>query len=215
MVFSGYKPSSIKENEHILFVVFYFLLQMIPHIMAEISTHKWYKRMRSADRTSTRKAELRPRKLFDFITPFSLVFAVLAFIIWMVYYLYNKGFSAAWDWQSYVTVFGMAGINFILIALGHRYLRGSKLDPYQSRDDHYKFTGITLRIFVFSSILMSLQLIMFDTINQNGWDMFEPAAMSLYFQLVVFFGIGELLRSFKIENIDFSVYKNDAGANPL
>ncbi len=215
MVLSGYKPSSIKENENILLVVFYFLLQSIPHIMAEISAHKWYKHMRNTDRPSTRKAELHPRKLFDFISPFSLAFAVLAFAMWLVYYLYNKGLGTAWDWQSYITIFVMVGLNFVLIALGYRYLRGAKLDPHQARADHHKFTGIILRIFVFAIILMSLQLTMFDGINQNGWDMFEPAAMSLCFQLAVFFGIGELLRSFKIENIDFSVYKKETGASPV
>jgi len=34
--------------------------------------------------------------------------------------------------------------------------------------------------------------------------------MSLYFQIIVIFGIGQVLRMFKIEDIDFDVYKEEA-----
>ena len=83
----------------------------------------------------------------------------------------------------------------------------TKTDPYQAPDDHQKFTEAMIRIYVFASIMMSLQLIIFGAINQFGLDIFEPIAMSLYFQVCIIFGIGELLRSFKIENVDFEVYK--------
>ena len=69
---SGYKPRMIKENEHILLVVFFFLLQALPHIIAEVSTYKWYKNMRSAHRTSKRTADLKPRRLLDFVSPMAM-----------------------------------------------------------------------------------------------------------------------------------------------
>lgn len=74
-------------------------------------------------------------------------------------------------------------------------------------DDQNTHTQSLLRVYVFASILMSLQLFVSDAINQNNWDMFEPLMMSVYFQLIIIFGIGEMLRRFKIENIDFEVYK--------
>ncbi len=210
MAASGYAPSGIKENKHIMFVMVFFMLQAVPHLLLELSTHKWLKGMRGADKSSTRKADLSPRKLFDFVSPFYVALAVLAFIAWVVYYLNNKGFTTAWDWQTYVTIFGMTGMNLVFISFGYKYLRGKKLDPHQTYKDQRKLIKTMVRVFVFASIMMSVQLMVFDAINQNGWDRFEPIAMSIYFQVVIIFGIGEVLRMFKIEDIDFDVYKEDA-----
>ena len=209
MAASGYAPSSIKENEHIMLVMVFFMVQAVPHLLLELSTHKWLKNMRNADKSSTRKADLSPRKLFDFISPIYVVIAILAFISWIVYYLYNKGFSTPWDWQSYVTISGMTGMNFVFIGLGYRYLRGKKSDPHQAYKDQRQYIKTMMRVFVFASVLMSVQRIVFDAINQNGWDRFEPIAMSIYFQVVIIFGIGQVLRMFKIEDIDFDVYKEE------
>lgn len=210
MAASGYAPSSIKENQHLMLVMVFFLLQAVPHILLELSTYKWFKNMRSAHKTSTRKADLSPRKLFDFVSPIYIALAVLAFIAWVVYYFSNKGFTTPWDWQSYTTVGVMTCVNLVFISLGYKYLRGKKLDPHQAYKDQLQFIKTMMHVFVFASILMSVQLMVFDAINQNGWDRFEPIAMSIYFQVVIIFGIGEVLRMFKIEDIDFDVYKEDA-----
>jgi magnesium-transporting ATPase (P-type) len=206
---NGYVPSGIKENKQIMFIMLFFMLQAVPHMLLGISTHNWHKGMQSAARKNARKADLSPRKLFDFISPIYIVLAVIAFIAWIVYYLYNKGFVTPWDWQSYVTILGMTGINLIFIGFGYMSLRGKKPDPHQAYKDQRQRIKTVIRVYVFASILMSLQLIVFDAINQYGWDMFEPIAMSLYFQIVIIFGIGQVLRMFKIQDIDFDVYKED------
>lgn len=210
MAASGYAPSRIKENQDLIFIMFFFMLQAVPYIWLEIATYNGLKNMRSAAQSNKRKADLNPRKLFDFISPLYVVLAVAAFISWVAYYLYNKGFSTPWDWQSYVTVLSMIGMNLVFIGLGYKYLRGKKLDPHQAYKDQHQFIKTIIRVYVFASILMSLQLIMFDAINQNGWDKFEPIAMSIYFQVVIIFGVGQVLNMFKIEDIDFDVYREEA-----
>ncbi|PHS77555.1 MAG: hypothetical protein COB56_02450 [Robiginitomaculum sp.] len=210
MAVNGYAPSGIKENEDIVFIMFFFMLQALPYIWIEITTNNGLKNMRSAAKNNTRTADLNPRKLFDFISPLYVIVAVLAFISWIVYYLYNKGFTTPWDWQSYVTILGMTGMNLVLIGFGYKFLRGQKSDPHQAYKDQRQSIKTMIRVFVFASILMSLQLIVFDAINQNGWDRFEPIAMSIYFQIVIIFGVGQVLQMFKIEDIDFDVYKEDA-----
>ncbi|PCI53138.1 MAG: hypothetical protein COB36_13660 [Alphaproteobacteria bacterium] len=212
MAISGYAPHTIKENQHLLFVVFYFLLQSFPHLLVEVSTYSWYKCMRYAAKTSTRTADLRPRRLFDFISPVYVLFAVLAYIGWVSFYLYNKGFSAAWDSQTYMTMFGMAAMNLVFFSLGYKSFLGKKMDPHQADEDQHKQITTTIRVSVFASILMSLQLITFNAINKFGWDIFEPVAISLYCQLIIVFGIGEMLRRLKIEDVDFSVYKDETVA---
>jgi len=210
MAASDYAPRDIKENEQIMFILLFFMVQTLPYMLLEISTHNWLKNMRNLAKNSTRKADLSPRKLFDFVPPLYLGAAILAFVIWAIYYLYNKGFTSPWDWQTYSTIVFMTSINIVFISLGYKFLRGKKLDPHQSYKDQRQLIKTTLRVFVFASILMSVQLVVFDAINQNGWDMYEPIAMSIYFQVVIIFGVGQILRMFKIEDIDFDVYKEDA-----
>lgn len=208
MLVSGYAPHTIKENQHLMFVMIFFMLQALPHLALELSMRQWYKGMRNTAKTKTRTADLHPRRLFDFISPLYLIVAVLAYIAWVVYYLYNKGFTTAWDWQTLVTMLGMSAMNVLFFTIAYRALRGKKMDPHQAAKDQHKYAETVIRVCVFASILMSLQLFVFDAINQNGWDMFEPLAMSLYFQLVIIFGLGEMIRSLKVENIDFDVYKD-------
>ncbi len=40
-------------------------------------------------------------------------------------------------------------------------------------------------------------------------DFVDAAAMSIYFQVVALFSLGYALRSIKIDEINFDVYKND------
>lgn len=209
MVIHGYAPSNIKANQDLIFVLFFFVLQALPHNLLEISTHNWHKHMRNAAVTSKRAAELTPRRLFDFIAPAHIVFAVTAFIAWASFYLYNKGFTTPWDNQTYITFIGMTGMNLLYIILGYKFLRGKKPDPHQNQADQHRLIKTKIRVLLFASIAASVSLLTFGIINQNGWDIFEPIAMSLYFQIIIIFGIGEILRGFKIETINFDVYKED------
>ena len=47
----------------------YFIVQMVPFMVLGFWSGKSYKLMRKAALQRTRKAELRPRRLFDFISP--------------------------------------------------------------------------------------------------------------------------------------------------
>lgn len=208
MLVTGYAPSQIKESGHLAFVMLFIVLQAIPYIRTSITEQKWQKNMRKSAPSITRNAVMQPRKLFDFISPIYIAIALFAYIGWMVYYFYNKGFTTPLDWQSYVTVFFMTALNLMMIGLGYRALRGKKIDPHQAYKDQLNYIGTIIRVFVFASIIMSVQLVVFDTINQQGWDMFEPIALSLYTQVIMIFGIGEVMRRYKVKDVDYSVYQN-------
>lgn len=209
MLITGYAPSRTKENGHIVFVVLFFVLQSIPYILHAVTTQNWHRNIRGSGILPTRKADLRPRKILDFIPPTYIATAALAFIGWLTYYLYNKGLTTAWDWQTYVTVVGVTVINLIMIAVGLNYFRGKKFGPYQAYKDQKKSIETLFRVFVFASVMLSLHLAVAEAINRNGWDEYEPLVLSLYFQAVIIFGLGEVMRRSKIENMDFSVYQKD------
>jgi MFS family permease len=209
MAVGGYAPSHIKEEQDLIFIVFFFLLQIAPHYFLAFSTGKWYANIRSSARTGKRTAQLSSRNLFDFVSPVYFFIAVIAFIGWMVYYVYNKGFTTSWEWNSYVAIATMMGVNFLLLIFGYVSLRGKKADPYLSSQDQNRLIRTTIRVLVFASIMMSVLMVVSSVINRNGWDIIEPVMMSLYFQTVIIFGIGEHLRKLKVEDVNFDVYKKD------
>jgi hypothetical protein len=45
-------------------------------------------------------------------------------------------------------------------------------------------------------------------------DALDPVVLSLYMQLITVFGIGTELRSVKIDDVDFDVYKSDVSNQP-
>lgn len=208
MAVSGYSPSQIKENGHLALVILFFVVQAIPYILTSMTTQKWQKNMRQYDRPTTRTADLRPRKLFDFVSPAFIGAAILSYALCLTYYFYNKGFSTPWDWQTYMTVIVMTAVNLAMIICGTYILRGRKIDPHQTHKDQHKLIETMIRVFIFASIIMSLQLIVFDAINQNGWDMYEPIAISIHNQIIIIFGIGEILRRITVKNTDFNVYRH-------
>jgi len=56
----------------------YFFIQMVPLILMEISGFAYFRLMRKTDMRTIRKAELHPRRLFDFVSP--LIFAAAIFM---------------------------------------------------------------------------------------------------------------------------------------
>ena len=56
-------------------------------------------------------------------------------------------------------------------------------------------------------ILASLFLIITGIVEHYNLDYLEATLMSIYLQLIIFIGLGSILRGLRVENIDFEVYK--------
>ncbi len=207
MAVSGYLPSTIKENENLGFVMFFFFLQMVPHLLTEISTWRWYKLMREARAVTIRTADLKPRRLFDFISPIYVALAVIFYVGWLVFYIYIHRGAMPWVWNQYVSIIGISAINLLFAFTIFRFLRGQRMDPYQASQDRQKHIGAVIKSHVYGSIGMSLFLIIMDLVNIYQLDKFEPVFLGGFLQVMAVVGLGTMLRSINVKDIDFSVYK--------
>ena len=63
------------------------------------------------------------------------------------------------------------------------------------------------------SILASMFLIITKSINVFHLDYLETALMSVYLQIVIWLGLGSMLKNIKLEKLDFEVYKNEAAVS--
>jgi hypothetical protein len=182
----------------------YFMLQMVPLIMLEVSEFKSLKAMRVSNTNTTKKATIQPRKLFDFVSPKLLGFALVILLIAFTIVFYRYGFSE----KFYSNIGIILATNLFFAGLIYWNIYGTKMDPYQANEDRIKVLKVTVTSMTYVSIAVSIFLSVQMLINMFEWDFLEKSIMSIYCQLIVWASVGSRLKQLKIENIDFDVYKS-------
>ncbi len=207
MIFSGYTPSPKGGLEGV--VVLCFMVQAVPLLALSVHESIQHKRMRQAFNETKRSAELKPRRLFDFISPGYVITALAFYCAWLVFYLFANDSGDASPMERLITIGGVTAMNVLFAIAINRYLAGQGANPYHSTNDNNRITGITIRVMVLASIGASLSLIVFQAADTFAFEAFDPIIASLYMQLCLIFGVGELLRNIQVEELDFEVYRRE------
>lgn len=187
----------------------YGVIQFLPLMALELFGFRQLTWMRAANTSGKRKADLRPRRLFDYVSPGLLALAVAMFVAVIGFDLYVKDFVIDWGSDAMQRDLVLAGTNLFLLALGLWYLFGRKLDPYQATDDRARQVRAQLTALLLVSIAMSVYFMTQTADDAFDLDYLDAPLMSLYFQVIVVASIGFTLRRLKFEDIDFNVYAND------
>ncbi len=187
----------------------YWVFQVIPLFLMELSGFAYFKLMRQADKRTRRQADLQPRRLFDFISPSLIGLAILLNLGCIVFYFYLDQFQFYWSSDTFVIALSILASNALYAGIIYRNLRGKKLDPYQAEKDRYRQIELSVKSLVFMSIMASIFLITIKMINQYNLDALEALIMSLYLQLTVLISLGSMLHFIKVSDIDFDVYKGE------
>jgi hypothetical protein len=190
----------------------YGMIQFLPLMLLEFTEFSQFKLMRQAHVTSSRKAELRRRRLFDYVSPGIFGLAVLLLLSTMFFDLYVHQFVIQWDHDTVQRIVVMLVTNLFLAALGAWHLYGRKLDPHQAPGDRTKQITAQLTALLYISMALSIFLMTAAADDVFNLDFLDATLMSLYFQVIVFLSVGHVLRSLRIEDIDFDVYRSDTAA---
>jgi hypothetical protein len=195
-----------------IFPFAYFMVQVIPLVLMEKTESTLFKLMKEADLRTTRKAELHPRRLFDFISPAIVGLAIFMNVACIWFYLYRDQYQFHWGSDAFVISITLIAMNALFAGIIFRNLHGKKLDPYQASKDRIRQIGVTVKSLFFMSIGASVFIMMQAGINEFDLDYLEPSIMSLYLQFTMLIGLGAVLRKLRIENINFDVYRGDTTA---
>ena len=182
----------------------YFMVQFFPMMLIFIGSLKYYKLMRKADVRTTRKAELRPRRLFDFISPTMIGLAMFVYFAFIVFVLYIKQFDFPW-FGGYWNIVAVTATNLFFAGIIVWHLYGKKLDPYQAYEDRIREIELVVKSLVFVSIAATLFIAIVVVLASLDLRHVQPAVQSLYFQLIAVLS----LRTLRIDTINFEVYKED------
>ncbi|MEW6991075.1 hypothetical protein AADZ91_10335 [Colwelliaceae bacterium 6441] len=198
-------------NEHLNILddlpLLYGMTQFIPLFMLELLGFKHLKLMRQQNTETSRKAELQPRRLFDFVQPLHLLLAIITYIGFIAFELYISELTLNEDATVKIATVTFVNIMFIVLAMVNLY--GKKRDPYLDNAQRNKQTKFTLQSLLFVSIFLTLYLMAHSWVNIYELSYLEVIINSLYFQLIALFSIGALLGRFKVEEMNFEVYKVD------
>lgn len=184
----------------------YGLIQMLPLMALELLGFRQLNWMRKANTTTTRKAELRPRRLLDQVSPGLLLATAVLFAAVIGFDLWVSDFAFAWDRDWVQRDLVLIVTNLFLFALGLWQLTGRKRDPHQSAADRSRQIKAQLTSLLLMSMAMSVYFMTQTADDAFDLDYLDAPLMSLYFQVIVIVSIGFLMRSLKLEDIDFAVY---------
>jgi hypothetical protein len=188
---------------------FYGMLQFLPLLLLELTEFSHYKLMRQANVDTTRKATLHRRRLLDFVSPLAVGAAVFLYLTAIIVDLYVHEFTVQWGHDTVQRALLMTLTYLLLAGIGAWNLYGRKLDPHQSLSDRALQISASLHSMLFVSMAMSVYVMTTALDDAIEMGFLDATLMSLYFQVIVYFSIGHVLRSMRLENIDFNVYKEN------
>lgn len=187
----------------------YGMLQFAPFLLLEISGFREFRAMRDADQSTRRQAELKPRRLFDFVSPFQFFAAAVLYVVTIIAVLaVDHG-----DNDGIILAVSLTLANLLFVAIGWWNLRGRNLNPHQANKDRSHQIRLTLTSFVFISVVMSVFYLITLADGIYDLDFMDAFLLSVYFQVVALGSTGYMLHCMKLEDIDFDVYKDDAVAS--
>ncbi len=190
----------------------YGMIQFIPILLLEFFGLKQFKLMREVNSEKYRKAELRPRRFLDFVSPAVFGLTLLFYFTAVFLDLHLHDFILRWDHDTLQRISWMTFGNVFMAAAGIWNLHGRKLDPHQDLGDRTNQIAAHLRSSLYVSMAASAFFMTAAADDVFDLDFLDATLMSLYFQVVVLVSIGHLLRSLKLEDINFDVYKKETAA---
>lgn len=189
-------------------IAWYYLLQVVPILLLDLSALKEYRLMRLAADGTQRQAELKPRRLFDFVSPALLSLAAAVYLFFCGFIVYMNQFDFPW-FGGYTNIFIITAVNLLFVVIGWRQLRGRKLDPHQSPEDRRSRIENILLVMVLASIAASLYAVLTITLAALESRHLQPIMLGLYLQLLTLI----TFRAYRIDGRNFEVYRKSPQLN--
>ncbi len=180
----------------------FFFLQYLPYIVMEFSGFKFLKLMRQSNTNTVRKANLQPRKMLNYFSPFYLsllVISNLGFIAVVEYFVRNP-FE---HFGGYYNLVGLVFIDVFMFSILAWNIHGKTTNPHISAQDQTEQIEKIVKVSVLTIFMVTLfttsELIMSATGTRHLMDVF----MSIYFLLLAFIGMS----AYRLDNLNFEVYR--------
>jgi len=185
-------------------VIGYIIAQLIPSAILDTWSLREFALMRSVDSRTVRKAQLRPRRVFDIISPTPVIFAAVIYVAFVLLVIYAKQFGYP-SIGGYWNIVNVTALNVSYAGLVLWFIYGKKMNPHQSDEDRVRQIKTLANLLILVSIATTLFTALSFALSAFNVRHLLPAAISVYFQIVVVFSFQSYLLDIK----NFDVYKKN------
>jgi len=185
--------------------IFFFLVQLVPMALLELSEKSNYKIMRAINKTKKKVAALKPRSIFDFASKSLFAFTLgLMLASFIIDFILNG--TSGWE-EALQRTITIIITNLLLFILMWCNVYSKKLNPHQDDADRLNHISIAVKSLLYISMGMSVYLIVKQVTKQDNLDFIQPALSSLYCLAIGVMCIGTRINSFNANNENFEVYR--------
>ena len=203
VIYGAYSQSSEMLNVDSSAVLMgFFLLQWLPYLILEVTSFKYLKLMRLANTQSLRKANLTPRRFFDYFRTIDKVILVSSHVLFIlvIEYFNQHPFDGFGGYENLMVLIFMDVFVSSILAWN---VYGKNKNPHASIGDRNKQVEKMVKMMMMSIGLVvlfaSVQLIMSATGIRHLLDLF----LAVYFILISIVSF----QAYSIDKVDFEVYK--------
>lgn len=166
-------------------VCLYFGLQVLPFCIVVWFGVTLNKVLRPLMLEGKRKATLRRRGLFDFVSPFVVSLAVLAYFLFAAFVIYLReqpfpGFA------GFINIGGITLVYALNAFVVYMTLYERRMHLFETRADRLHTIGLTVRSSVYSCIVVVVFVSLNFTLVLLDLQSWEPFALSVFFVATTF-----------------------------
>ena len=202
-------------------IFLYYMLQYSPLMIATTAGFTYFNLRRKPDTRSTRTAELRRRRLVDYVSPVWLGTAatplgreaaftegrdprVPVYVAFVGFVVYFETLGFPW-FGGYLNIVFITAMNALFAVLVWRLVYGKQKDPYMTAPDRARMIEVAATSLVFISIAATIYTVLSIALGALEMRSLSPVAMSVYLQLIS----AAAFRSMRIDDVNFEVYRED------
>lgn len=158
----------------------YFLVQALPLASIVWIAIKFNKVLQRPPRQGRRKAVLERRGLLDFVSPFTVILAVLCYFAFAAFVIFIKQHPFA-GFAGYLNI-GIVTLIYVLNAsVVYAVLYGKKPNPFETHARRVHTIGLVVKSSVYSCIVIVMFLSLNFTLVLFDLQSWEPFALSVFF----------------------------------
>jgi len=180
----------------------FLMLQYLPMLYLGTQGFAYLKLMREQLENKHRSADLKPRKLLDFVSKQFITTAVVSYgvcVVTVLYFVQNP-------FDGFAGLVNILGLSALYAGLGfgiYQKLYGKKHNPLQSSKDRVFETTVAIKLLVLTAICSSLYISISLILASIDMRDLGNLIYSLYLQFFVFY----IYHVMKVDHVDYSVYK--------
>lgn len=172
------------DKRWVLFpVVGYFMAQWVPMLVVALTGLKHMKVIRSFQAQMKRKAVLKRRGLFDFVSPLVVITSAACYLMFVALVVYLHMAPAAM-----LMFIGAVTFNYLLTAITlYKLLYGRKSNPFETHAGRLNTISLRAKSTIHSATAVALFMAFTAAVMRSDLQSWMPFALAAFLTIITFF----------------------------